>query len=123
MKQSFYIRELQSGDKECLGKLRKVQTEIQDWFENESRKVVLQARVEDVQLSEKVRIFHHEQHKKHCKRSSILKLQTPEGLLEGHSACSDFLQKEASNLLLTQAKLDPFAQEALLAEVKPVFSD
>ena len=71
----------------------------------------------------RVRIFHHEQHKKHCKRSSILKLQTPEGLLEGHSACSDFLQKEASNLLLTQAKLDPFAQEALLAEVKPVFSD
>ena len=60
MKQSFFTRELQAGSLELLGQLRQVQVDIQDWYENESRKVVLQARVEDVQLSEKVMIFHHE---------------------------------------------------------------
>ena len=54
-------RELQGGKHECLGQLKEVQADIVDWFENESRKVVLQARVDDVQQSEKVRIFHHEQ--------------------------------------------------------------
>ena len=60
--------------------------EIEEWYENESRKIVLQARVEDVQQSEKVRIFHHEQHVKHCKKSAILKLETENGLLVGHDA-------------------------------------
>ena len=123
MKQSFFTRELQAGRLEHLGQLRQVQLDIQDWYENESRKVVLQARVEDVQLSEKVRIFHHEQHRKHIKRSAILKLQTSDGMLSGHSACSDFLQKEVAKLFLHPARLDSTAQAALLAEVSPVFSE
>ena len=123
MKQSFFTRELQAGNLERLWQLRQVQSDLQNWYENESRKVVLQARVEDVQLSEKVRIFHHEQHRKHVKRSAILKLETAEGVLDGHTACSDFLQKEAAKLLLSPAILDSRAQAALLAEVKPVFSE
>ena len=50
----------------------------------------IQSRVEDVQQSEKIRIFHHEQHAKHCKRSAILKLETELVLLTGHDACSDY---------------------------------
>ena len=123
MKQCYFIKELQAGNRESFGQLKQVQADILEWYENESRKVVLQSRVEDVQLSEKVRIFHHEQHRKHVKRSSILKLQTADGLLEGHSACSDFLQNEVAKLLLSPASLDSSAQAALLAEVKPVFSE
>ena len=123
MKQGFFTKELQHGRWECLVQLRQVQSEIQEWYDNESRKVILQARVEDVQQSEKVRIFHHEQHKKTVKRSSILKLQTSEGVLQGHQACSEYLQKEAAKLLLHPARLDSSAQAALLAEVTPVFTE
>ena len=71
---------LQKGDQGMLGELRVVQTQIKEWYEEESQKVVLQSKVDDVQTSEKVRIFHHEQHKKQIKRSAILKLDTPGGL-------------------------------------------
>ena len=123
LKQGYFTKELQSGNLDCLVQLRQIQSEIQVWYEHESRKVVLQSRVEDVQLSEKVRIYHHEQHKKYVKRSSILKLKTREGLREGHTECSNYLQSEAANLLLQPAQLDSAAQAALLAELRPVYSD
>ena len=57
LKQGYFTTELQAGNMDRLVQLRQVQSEIQLWYENESRKVVLQSRVEDVQSSEKVRIF------------------------------------------------------------------
>ena len=123
MKQGFFTREVQDGNMESLVSLRQVQSEIKEWYELESKKVVLQSRVYDVQLSEKVRIFHHEQHRKHVKRSAILKLQTSEGVIEGHTACSGYLHKEAAKLLLHPANLDSLAQDTLLAEVSQVYSE
>ena len=72
LKQGFFNREVQAGNLDSLVHLKQVQADIREWYEQESRKVVLQSRVDDVQLSEKVRIFHHEQHKKMVKRSFIL---------------------------------------------------
>ena len=84
VKQAYYTMKVQGGMNNVLGQLRTVQKEIMDWYEEESRKIVIQSRVDDCQQSEKVRIFHHEQHQKHLKRSAILSLQTVEhGLLEG----------------------------------------
>ena len=123
LKQGYFNREVQAGNMDSLVQLKQVQADIREWYEQESKKIVLQSRVDDVQLSEKVRIFHHEQHRKTVKRSSILRLDTREGILEGHQACSNFLQKELSNLLLNPANLDIAAQNSLLAEVKPVFSE
>ena len=80
---------------------------------------MLQARVEDVQQSEKVRIFHHV---KRCKKSAILKLEIENGLLVGHDACSDYLVEQVSKLLGQLAVLHSIAQETLLAEVAPVKS-
>ena len=57
------------------------------------------------------------------KKTAILKLQTEAGLLEGHSACADYLERSVETLLLHAAELDLHAQEALLAEVVPVFSE
>ena len=51
-----------------------------EWYQNESRTVVLQSRVDDVQESEKIRIYHHEQHQKSIKKTAILKLETENGL-------------------------------------------
>ena len=75
-----------------------LQAKIQEWYEAASQRVILQSRVDDVQQSEKVRIYHHEQDKKLVKRSSILKLKTEDGLLEGHDECSKYLVCEASKL-------------------------
>ena len=123
MKQVFFTKELQAGDMSRFGQLIDIKARIQEWYENESRKVVLQSKVDDVQQSEKVRIYHHEQHKKQIKKTSILKLQTETGQLLGHDACSAYLEKQLASLLLHPAKLDPVAQATLLAEIEPVFTE
>ena len=114
---------MQEGVQGMLGELRHVQTCIREWYEGESQKIVLRSRVDDVQTSEKVRIFHHEIHKKLLIRSAILKLDTSEGSMEGHSACSWYLTKELENLLANPANLDDKAQDQLIAEIKPVVTN
>ena len=124
LKQSYFTRKMQEGNLEILGQLKEVQVSIMEWYEEESSKIVLQSRVEDVQESEKVRIFHHEQHAKHIRKSSILKLDTEDqGLLEGHQACADYLHGQVAELLLNKAVLDPTAQASLLMEVPKVFTE
>ena len=73
--------------------------------------------------SETVRIYHHELHSKQIKRTSILKLQTETGMLEGHAACSKYLEDTVGDLLLHPANLDRAAQTTLLKEVKKVFTN
>ena len=74
-----------------------------EWYGEESSKLILQSRVEDVQESEKVRIFHHEQHAKHIRKSTILKLDTEDqGLLEGNQACAEYLHGQVADLLQNQ---------------------
>ena len=76
MRQSFLTRKVHSGEAGWLTSLKEVQLRIEDWFEAELQKVKYQSRVEDIQISEKVRIFHHEIHQKNRKRSTILRLET-----------------------------------------------
>ena len=124
LKQSYFTKKLQEGKLTMLGQLRDVQTKINEWYEEESKKIVIQARVDDVQESEKVSIFHHEQHLKHIKRSAILKLNTKEvGIIEGHKDCSNYLEKQVADLLLNPAELNHAAQAALLEEVDHVFTE
>ena len=47
---------------------------------------------------------------------------TEAGLIEGHEACSSFLESTVEELLLHPASLDSTAQQALLSEVEPVFT-
>ena len=122
LQQSFLTKEIQGGQLHLLPDLKDVQSRIVEWYENDSQRVVLQARVDDVQQSEKIRIYHHNQHKKLVKRSSILKLKTENETLQGHDVCSKYLIGEVSNLLLNPAILDHVAQDQLLADVVPVFT-
>ena len=124
VKQSYFTKKVQDGEINKLGMLREIQNRIMEWYEEESKKVVIQARVDDMQESEKVRIFHHEQHQKQIKRSAILSLKTPEyGLIEGHKACSSYLESQVADLLLHTADLNPQSQTVLLDEVEEVFTD
>ena len=74
-------------------------------------------------MNEKVRIYHHDLHKKHLKRSSILKLQTEAGLMEGHDQCANYLEQQVADLLLHPAQVDQAARDVLLGEVEEVFSN
>ena len=117
LRQSYLARRLQCGEWAKLGELKSVQQEIQDWYQRESEKVVIQARTDEVNLGETVRLYHHELHKKHMKRSSILQLQTEHGLLEGHAACARYLEQQVEDLLLQPALIDDMARNTLLSEI------
>ena len=113
LRQSYLTRKLQQGKTKKLTDLKVVHHLINQWYDKECEKVKHQSRVEDITQSEKVRIYHHELHQNHVKKTSILKLQLPNQLLEGHSACANFLEKSVSELLLHPVELDPVAQDCL----------
>ena len=52
-----------------------------------------------------------------------MKLETDSELLEGHTACAEFLENLVGDLLLVPADLDPQAQDILLAEVESVVTE
>ena len=95
---------------------------INQWYENENEKVKLQSRILDITNSEKVNIYHHALHHKNIRKTSILKLETDQGLLQGHSACAEFLENSVKDLLLKPSNLDRTAQDMLLTDVKKVFT-
>ena len=73
-----------------LTKLPQNEIEQEQWYQKESEKILIQARTDEVTSNERIRIYHHVLHKTSIKRSSILKLDTEHGLLEGHAQCPVF---------------------------------
>ena len=71
LRQSYLSRKLQQGNHSYLAQLLLVQSEINNWYENECEKVKIQSRIEDVESPESVRIYHHELHARKIKKSSI----------------------------------------------------
>ena len=122
LRQVYLTMKVQQGLSNYLSELKTVHILIEQWYSKESEKVQHQARVKEFQCNEKTTIYHHELHKRSIKKASILKLQTESGVIEGHSACAEYLEKSVENLLLHPAVLNPAAQQALLDEVVPVFS-
>ena len=123
IRQAYLTRKLQSGMSNKLGELKEVHILIEAWYQKESQKVQYQSRVDEFQQNEKTTLYHHELLKKTIKKSSILKLETDTGTLEGHEACANYLEKTVEDLLLHPADLDKVAQETLLKEVKVVFTE
>ena len=122
LRQRYLKIKLQQGQHTCLGELKLVHLLIERYYTQESEKVQHQSRVKEFQESERSTIYHHEIHKKIVKKTSILKLQTKNGIIEGHAACASFLEQTVEDLLLNHAELDLQAQQTLLAEVLPVFT-
>ena len=56
-------------------------------------------------------------------KSSILKLETEEGVISGHTACAAYLEQTVEDLLLHPGQLDAVSQQVLLEEVVPAFTD
>ena len=123
LKQSYFTRKVQNGQLQRLGDLKIVQSDIEKWYDKQSEKILLQSRNNEIQVGEKVCIFHHNLHKKSIKKSSILKLQTLEGEILGHDACAQYLENSVAKLLLNPVNLDTESQHILLKEVKSVFTE
>ena len=123
IRQAYLIRKVQQGIRQKLAELKLVQSQIQRWYSSESEKVKLQSKIEEVNETENVRIYHHEIHQKRIKKSAILKLQVDENtVIDGHKACAAHLEGLVAELLHPHPDLDTVAQDHLLAEVLPVFT-
>ena len=122
IRQVYLATKLQQGNMDAWPSLRRVQIEIDTWYQQESEKILLQSRCTDISLNEKVSAYHHDLHKKHLKRSSILKLMTENGLIEGHKKCAEYLEQKDSDLLRTPAPNYESAQNLLLNEVMSCFT-
>ena len=96
---------------------------ISEWYVNESNNIIILSRSNDMNLNEKVRVYHHGQHLQFRKRSSILQLQTPKGIVSGHSDCAEALENNVFNHLTNTADLDHLSQNVLLQEVERSFTD
>ena len=83
----------------------------------------LHAKLDDIEQSEKVRIYHHDQLYRSKNKKSILKLKTGNEVVEGHDKCAKVLNDEVKKLLGEEIILDGQAQEDLLADVEPSFTD
>ena len=122
IRQAYLTRKLQQGHSNRLGELKEVHLLIEAWYLKESEKVQHQSRLEEFQRDEKTTLYHHELLKKVIKKSSIVKLKTDNGMLEGHGPCAKYLEKTVEDLLLNPALLDEGAQDVLLNEVGVVFT-
>ena len=95
---------------------------VEKWYNDESIKIILQTQINDLDTLGKNRNYHHSLYQKSCKKSSILRLQTDVGLIEGDKACAEYLVQSVASHLLQTANLDHVAQQILLSEVKQVFT-
>ena len=100
-----------------------MQSKIQTWYKTLAEKIKHQSRVDEFQVAEQTRIYHHELHRKHLKKSSILKLETESALLIGHDDCAKYLENLVADLLNSSAELDHAAQAILLSEIDPVVTE
>ena len=123
LRQGYLGRKLSLGENWRLGELKAVHANIESWYERESNKIKFQSQVQEHQKDEKTRIYHHELHRKRIKRTSILRLETGDEILEGHQDCANYLEQTVTDLLQEPATLDSKSQDLLLAEIEPVFND
>ena len=79
--QSHLSKKTSKGNLSLLPKLKSIQLRINNWFDEQAEKVRLHSRLKDIQESEKVRIYHHEQLNRTNNKSSITKLNTPLGII------------------------------------------
>ena len=84
---------------------------LADWFKFDNwmpGRLSILSRSQEISISEKVRINHHRIHQK---ISSITKLETHAGIVEGYNDCAAALEANISNHLVNPAKLDSKAQQ------------
>ena len=123
--QSYLVKKLRTSsfnNPSFFNELKCTQSRIQNWYMEQSKKIQDQCRRNEFLPSEDTRIYHHDLHRQSIKRSSILELNTEEGLLQGHDKCSSYLEATVRALVGSEAELDCDAQNFLLGLMSNVFT-
>ena len=82
IKQAYLVRKLRLERRvEILTALKTTQSLICKFYEEQSKQIQIQTRKDEFAPSEVTRIYHHDLHRKYLKKSSIVKLDTEEGML------------------------------------------
>ena len=123
LKQIHFCKMLRSGKNEFYVKLKSINLEIKNYYEEEAKSIQLLINMRDVSESEKTNIFHHSLHRKKIQKSAIIKIQEEGNIFLGHKACSDFIQNKVAELLENPIEYNKVYQEELLKEISQVFSE
>ena len=121
--QSHLAKKVSTGNLDLLPKLKYIQLQINEFFDKQAEKIKLHAKAQDMEESEKVRIYHYDQFHRCNNKKKISKLKTEEGIIEGHNKVAEFFKNEVEALFGKEVKLDEEAQEKLLDEVEEEFSE
>ena len=109
MAMEYEAGKVEQGALDHLPELTRVKKEVNNWFEENSRKVIDQGRIRDALDSEKTRIYHHELLFKTVEKDKILKLQLEDiclGVCLNTSTTTTFTDEQLKNkirLNLSQA--------------------
>ena len=124
VRQAYLVKKLNSTKNvQHFVDLSVVQSKISQWYKRESKKVQDLCRKDEFQSDESTRIYHHNLHRKSIKKSSILSLETENGLIEGHKSCAEYLERKVRDLIGCPADLDMHAQQVLLNITTKVYTD
>ena len=123
LQQTFFLSRFKKGNKDALISLKETQNLINNWFQEEADRTLIQIGMDEIDEAEEVRIFHHDLHKKRITRSAILELETETGVLDGHVPCAEYLNNNVKELLENSFVPDRTAADTLLAELGEEFTE
>ena len=75
LRQGYLNRKIVMGETWRLGELKAIHASIEDWYSKESSKIKYQSQADEHQFEEKVRIYHHDLHRKKIKSLQFLNLR------------------------------------------------
>lgn len=97
--QIYFFKQAKKGDDNAKDKLKLTNMDINEWFNEEAKSVLLQINMQEINEFEEVNLHHHELHKKKVTKLVILELETERGVLFGHKECSDYINADVASLL------------------------
>ena len=119
LKQTYFLKKIQEGNIEAKTNLNLTNLEIKQWFTKEAESTILLINAQEIEENETLNLYHHDVHNKKLKISAIISLETPNGPINGHEKCADFI----SNLLKNEFQFNTSSQKILLNEVDTVFTE
>lgn len=123
LKQKYYLNKIEEGNPDYRTNINLINMEIKQWFIEEAETAIFLINAQEIEENETLNLYHHDLHKKKIQRAAITTLSTPDGIINGHKKCSEFITKDVANLLENEFKFDDKSQKILLNEVVPVFTE
>ena len=123
LRQVHLNRSIREGNLHKISDLEEVHKRMMSWYEEEAKKLLVQINMNEITEADSVNIHHYEIHQKRNVKSDILKLETEEGVIEGHGDCSNFLINQTAAVMEIDTILDVNSQNYLLNFVEKSFTD